>query len=87
LLKIHVIPTTLTSDLTVASSKAEAFPKASPTALKVAVPTTSVVSTILGPGVGEESKKIGVEAMVVARILHQQAASARILLQVEAEAT
>jgi hypothetical protein len=65
LLKIHVIHG-LASEVAAVTSKAEAFPKPSLTALQVDIPTTSATSTIPGPGVGEESKKIGLEAAVAA---------------------
>jgi hypothetical protein len=85
LLKIHVIHG-LASEVTIVTYKVEAFPKASPVALQVVVPTTSVTSTIPGPGVGEESKKTDLEAAVVARIMHLEVVAARIL-QVEAATT
>jgi hypothetical protein len=47
---------------------------------KVDVPMASAASSMSGPGVGEESKKTDLEMVVVARILHQEAAMARILL-------
>jgi hypothetical protein len=56
LLKIHII-SRLVSEVATVTSKAEAFPKASPAALQVDVPTASAASTIPGPAVGEESKK------------------------------
>jgi hypothetical protein len=79
LLKIHVTPR-LASEVALVTSKAEALPKASLAALQVDVPMASETSTMSGPGVGEESKKTDLEMAVVARILHQEAAMARILL-------
>jgi hypothetical protein len=79
LLKIHVTPR-LASEVALVTSKAEALPKASLAALQVDVPMASETSTMSGPGVGEESKKTDLEMVVVARILHQEAAMARILL-------
>jgi hypothetical protein len=85
LLKIHVIHG-LASEVTIVTYKVDAFPKASPAALQVVVPTTSVTSTIPRPGVGEESKKTDLEAAVVARIMHLEVVAARIL-QVEVATT
>jgi hypothetical protein len=55
LLNIHVIPR-MVSEVVVVTSKAEAFPKASPAALQVDVPMASMTSTVSGLGVGEELK-------------------------------
>jgi hypothetical protein len=85
LLKIHVIPG-LASDITAMTSKVEAFPKASSTALQVDVPTASAVSTIPGLAMVEESKKTDLEMVVVAKILYLEEAT-DIILQVEVTTT
>jgi hypothetical protein len=66
LLKIHVIHG-LACEVTVVTYKAEALP------------TASAMSTVPGPGVGEESKKTNLEAVVAARIMHLEAGAATIL--------
>jgi tRNA pseudouridine-54 N-methylase len=85
LLKIHVIPG-LASDITAMTSKVEAFPKASSTALQVDVPMASAASTIPGLTMVEESKKTDLEMVVAAKILYLEEAT-DIILQVEVTTT